>query len=257
MDDDLRVIAAAGGERLRLVLNAPKRNALTLALIEQIRAALGAVSDHGHLRLVTLESAHADFSVGSSIEEHRPEVIDRALPPFHQLIRDLLKTEAVTAAVVRGRCLGGGFELALACDLIVAAEDAVLGLPEINLGVFPPPASVLLPLRVGASRATAAILTGEAQSASTWREYGLLLSVVPSDRLEDEVSDWHRRYLSPRSAAALRHAAVASRLHLVQAAEHLLPRAERLYLDQLMRTHDAGEGILAFLEKRPPKWEDR
>lgn len=257
MDDDLRVIAASGGERLRLVLNAPKRNALTLALIEKIRSALAAVSEHRHVKLVTLESAHADFSSGSSIEEHRPELIDRALPPFHQLIRDVLKTEAVTAVLVRGRCLGGGFELALACDLIFAAEDAILGLPEITLGVFPPPASVLLPLRVGASRATAAILTGEPQSAAIWKDYGLLVSVGPSDRLEDEVGEWHRRYLSPRSAAALRHAAAASRLHLVQAAGHLLHSAETLYLDRLMKTHDAAEGILAFLEKRPPQWEDR
>lgn len=257
MDDDLRVIAVSGGERLRLVLNAPKCNALTLALIEKLGAALASVSDHRHLKLVTIESAHTDFSFGSSVEEHRPELIDRALPPFHQLIRDVLKTEAVTAAVVRGRCLGGGFELALACDLIFAAEDAILGLPEITLGVFPPPASVLLPLRVGASRATAAILTGDPQSAAIWKDNGLLVALVPSDRLEDEVGEWHRRYLSPRSAAALRHAAAASRLHLGQAVESLLPHAERLYLDQLMKTRDAAEGIQAFLEKRPPKWEDR
>lgn len=257
MDNELQVIAAAGGERLRLVMSAPKRNALTVALIEKIRAALGTVGDQRHLKLVTIESAHADFSFGSSIEEHQPELIDRALPPFHRLIRDILETQAVTAALVRGRCLGGGFELALACDLIFASEDAILGVPEISLGVFPPPASVLLPLRVGASRATAAILTGDPQSAAIWKDYGLLASVVPSDRLEDEVGDWHRRYLSPRSAAALRHAAAAARLHLVQAAESLLPRAERLYLDQLMKTRDAAEGILAFLEKRPPTWEDR
>jgi cyclohexa-1,5-dienecarbonyl-CoA hydratase len=176
---------------------------------------------------------------------------------MHQLIQDLLEVPAVTAAVVRGRCLGGGFELALACDFIFAAEDAVFGLPEIALGVFPPAASALLPLRVGAARATRAIVTGENISAEEWHQSGLVTLLAPPDALSGAIDGWFARHLAPRSAAALRHAAAAARMDLVARVRETLPALEQLYLTDLMRTHDAVEGIAAFMERRPPAWTDR
>lgn len=245
------------GAWLRLVFRHPKGNVLTIEVMAALRAALAEAGAHPHLRLVTLEGAGADFSFGAAIEEHRPGEIDRALPQAHALVADLLAIEAPTAAIVRGRCLGGGFELALACDFIFAAEDASFGLPEIALGVFPPAASILLPARVGLARATRAILTGEAGSAAMWREAGLVTLVAPAPELQARVEGWFAAHLAPRSAAGLRYAVRAVRRDLQVRVERELPVVERLYLEQLMDTRDAVEGVTAFLEKRPPAWQDR
>jgi cyclohexa-1,5-dienecarbonyl-CoA hydratase len=163
---------------------------------------------------------------------------------------------AVTIALVQGRCLGGGFELALCCDLILSAPGAAYGLPEIALGVFPPAAAVLLPARVGAARATSAIVAGEVRAAEHWAEAGLLEAIVEDGDLERALTAWDERHLAPRSAAAVRQAALAARTGLRETVERLLPASECRYLGEVMRTHDAKEGIQAFLEKRTPVWRD-
>jgi cyclohexa-1,5-dienecarbonyl-CoA hydratase len=242
------------GGHLRLVLDQPKANILSIAVMRELRGALAEVRNSPHVRLVTIEGAGDHFSCGASIEEHRAGTIVAALGELHGLVRDLLACPAPTAAIVRGRCLGGGFEVALACDLIFAATDAVLGAPEITLGVFPPAAAALMPPRIGASRAAAAVLTGRTARVEDWVTAGLIELVAPPQELQAVVDHWFQANLAPRSAAALRCAAQACRLSLAQQVEATLPRLEELYLDTLMRTRDAGEGIEAFLEKRQPHW---
>jgi cyclohexa-1,5-dienecarbonyl-CoA hydratase len=235
----------------------PKGNIITDDIVRALRAGLENVAQNANLKLVTIEGAGQDFSFGASIPEHVPSQIGTVLPEMHALVEDLLDIPAITAAVVRGRCLGGGFELALACDLIFASNDATFGLPEINLGVFPPAGSVLLPLRVGAARATPAIVTGESEPADVWYARGLVeLLAAPGD-LAPAVERWFERHLAGKSAAALRHAAIAARASVRAQVRALLPEAERLYLQDLMRTHDAAEGIDAFMNKRAPNWQDR
>jgi cyclohexa-1,5-dienecarbonyl-CoA hydratase len=234
-----------------------KGNIITLEILAALRSGLASLAGNLHLKLLTLEGAGDDFSFGASIPEHTREHIGRVLPEMRALIEDLLEFPAVTAAIVRGRCLGGGFELALACDFIFASEGAEFGLPEINLGVFPPAASVLLPARVAGARATSAILTGEARSIASWLAAGLVELACPVTDLERAVDAWFDRHLASKSAAALRYAAAAARSSLLADVRTALPKLERLYLDELMRSHDAVEGIQAFLEKRDPQWHDR
>jgi len=243
--------------RAALTIFHAKGNIVTADMVAALRSALDELATNPRLKLITLEGAGADFSFGASIPEHAPDQIGSVLPEMHRLVGDLLDAPAVTAAIVRGRCLGGGFELALACDFIFAAADAVFGLPEIALGVFPPAASALLPLRIGASRATRAILTGESRGAADWLHAGLLELVAPAGELTTEVDRWFARHLSGRSAAALRHAAGAARLDLSIRVARTLPMLERLYLDDLMRTADAVEGIDAFMNRRAPSWKHR
>ena len=235
----------------------PKGNIITADIVRALRAGLESAGQNPRLKLVTIEGAGADFSFGASIPEHAPDRIQAVLPEMHALIEDLLDFPSPTAAIVRGRCLGGGFELALACDLIFAAEDASLGLPEISLGVFPPAACVLLPVRAGAARATRAILTGEARPARFWYEQGVIELVAPAGALSVEVDRWCATHFAGKSAAALRHAAAAARAGMRAQVRALLPDVERLYLHDLMQTHDAAEGIEAFLQKRAPRWQDR
>jgi cyclohexa-1,5-dienecarbonyl-CoA hydratase len=247
--------------RLRVILDAPHGNAITDGMVGAMRDALknagGRERAEGRpLKLVTIEAAGSDFSFGASIEEHAPDRMRQVLPQFHALIVELLRVPAVTAAVVSGRCLGGGFELALACDVIFAASDAVMGLPEIAIGAFPPVGSILLPLKVGAARASATILTGEARPAGEWQALGLVQNVIPRDQLAAAVNQWYAASVERHSAAALQRAALASRLVVIRSVDALLPQVERLYLDDLLTTSDAAEGIAAFVEKRAPRWKD-
>ena len=235
----------------------PKGNIVTAEMVAALAQALEGLADSPHLKLVTIEGAGGDFSFGASIPEHVPGEIDRVLPQMHELIYGLLDFPAPTAAVVRGRCLGGGFELALACDFIFAERSAVFGLPEIALGVFPPAASALLPARVGAAAATSAILTGATRTADEWRTLGLVERVSEPGSVAADVDRWFDEHLRPRSAAALRHATAAARLSLRHPVGGVLPELERLYLRDLMGTADAAEGIAAFLAKRPARWTDR
>ena len=235
----------------------PTGNIITAAMVNALRAGLESIAQNPHLKLVTLEGSGVDFSFGASIPEHAPGHIGVVLPEMHRLIEDLLDVPAATGAIVRGRCLGGGFELALACDFVFAADDAVFGLPEIALGVFPPAACALLPARVGLARASGAILTGRRVAASEWVSAGLIELTAAADRLQDEVDRWFDLHVRSKSASAIRHAAAAARLGLRAHVRRVLPELERLYLHDLMRTHDAAEGIAAFLEKRQPEWTDR
>lgn len=242
------------GGRLKLVLDQPTGNIISRALMGHLSAALAAVPRTPAIRLVTIEGAGDHFSYGASVEEHRPERIADVLPALHDLIRELLAVPAPTAAIVRGRCLGGGFEIALACDLLFASSTAVMGVPEITLGVFPPAATALLPPKIGSSRAAGAILTGQARPVAHWVEAGLVELTAPPADLDAAVDRWFQTNLAARSAAALRCAAIATRVGLRKHVDAVLPDLERSYLETLMSTKDAVEGITAFLEKRAPVW---
>jgi cyclohexa-1,5-dienecarbonyl-CoA hydratase len=250
----VRTIDERGGAWLRIVLDEPRGNLLSLAMVHAIAAALDR-SATGR-KWITFEGAGGEFSYGAKIQEHVPGPMEQVLPQTHALLRRMLGLPAPTAALVEGRCLGGGFELALACDTIVAAEDATLGLPELHLGAFPPAGAALLPLRAGASRAAAAMLTAEPLAATVWRDAGLVHVVAPRGEVIDAAGRWFDRHLAPKSRVALSAAAQASRLTLRAVAEPALAAAERLYLDRVLGSRDAAEGVHAFLEKRPPRWTD-
>jgi len=234
----------------------PKGNIITLEIIERLAEGLTTLGGEPHLKLITIEGEGPDFSFGASIPEHAPGEIERVLPEAHRLTLALLDAPAPTAAVVRGRCLGGGFEIALACDFIFASDSASFGLPEVALGVFPPAAAALLPNRVGTSVATRAIVTGAAGSAAEWRAAGLITCVTADADLHAAIDRWFAEHLAAKSASALRFAARAARATLKHSVSVQLPEFERLYLNSVMRTEDAREGITAFLEKRAARWRD-
>ena len=244
------------GAWLRVGLAMPPGNILTLAMMRALRDALRVARQRRALKWLTIEGTGNDFSFGASIQEHLPSTMPALLREMHGLLRDLLAFPAPTAALVRGCCLGGGFELALACDDIVAESSATIGFPEISLGAFPPGGAALLPPRVGTSRAARAMLTGEARSAQYWHEAGLLSLVAEPCSIIDAARSWFDRHLGPRSAVALAHAAEAARLTLRAQAEPALDLAERQYLERLLTTRDALEGVQAWLEKRSPQWKD-
>ena len=242
--------------RAAFTLSHPKGNIITAEMVTSLRTALEGIGQNPHLKLITIEGGGSDFSFGASIPEHAPEEIGRVLPEMHALIYDLLDAPVPTAALVRGRCFGGGFELALACDFILAEEDATFALPEIMLGVFPPAGSVLLPARAGLAASASSLMTGETITAGEWHRRGLVQLLAAPGTLGTVVDAWFARTLAPRSAAALRHGVAALRMALQSHVRTVLPEVERLYLNDLMHTHDAVEGIAAFMAKRHPTWTD-
>ncbi|MEW6320295.1 MAG: enoyl-CoA hydratase/isomerase family protein [Acidobacteriota bacterium] len=252
----VRVQEERGGAWLRVVLDERPGNLLSLAMIRELAGTLTRAASAPGLKWITLEGAGDHFSYGAKIQEHLPAPMAEVLPAMIQVVRDLLAFPAPTAALVRGRCLGGGFELALACDDILADADAEFGLPEVRLAAFPPMAAALLPARVGASRAARAMVAGDRQTAGYWHDAGLVSLAAPAASLREAAAAWFDRHFAPRSAVALAHAARAARLVLRAQAEPALAAAERQYLDELLATRDAVEGIQSWIDKRPPRWEN-
>lgn len=240
----------------RITLNAPKANIVDRTMIAEMFSAFDRCSQR-ELCAVVLAAEGPHFSFGASVQEHLPEHIAETLAALHALLTRIVRMPAPVLAAVRGQCLGGGFELALACDLILADATAVFGAPEIKLGVFAPAASALLPVRVGASRAAALLLTGEACPAEEALRMGLAAMVAPAGGLDDLLATFLATSFAPRSATGLRFAAQAARAQVRHAVEYILPRCEDLYLQELMPAPGAVEGIRAFLEKRAPCWEKK
>jgi cyclohexa-1,5-dienecarbonyl-CoA hydratase len=251
----VRIESERDGAVLRVILDAPPGNIVDLEMIEGLRAAVGRAAHESGVKALVFEGAGGHFSYGASVPEHRPIEIERVLPRFHDLFRDLYDLARPTIAVVRGKCLGGGLELATFCNWIFAAPDAHLGQPEIRLGVFAPVASLLLAERVGRPQAEMLCLSGRTLAAEDALEAGLVDYLAEEPR---EAADaWIEANLLPHSAAALHHAVRAVRLPLRDGFLRDLDELERMYLRELMRTEDAREGIAAFLEKRPPQWKNR
>jgi cyclohexa-1,5-dienecarbonyl-CoA hydratase len=236
----------------RIVLARPPANILDTAAVDTIRGLLGELRQRRGTKLVVFDHEGRHFSFGASVPEHLPGSVDRMLPTFHRLFRDLEDCGLPTAAVVRGQCLGGAAELALWCGTVHASSTARLGFPEVKLAVFPPVAAVALRLRVSAARATRLVTTGEVVDAATARDIGLV-DLVDEDPLASMLR-WYDEALAPLSPAALRFAWRASRGLWRHAVDTDLPEAERLYLQELMAHPDAVEGLTAFIEKRSPTW---
>lgn len=242
------------GQIARIVLDAPKANIVDQAMMVGLAAAFDGLAARRDLKAIVLAGEGPNFSFGASVQEHLPEQISVTLTRLHALLRQIAEAPAPTIAAIRGQCLGGGLELALACDLILAEENAQLGCPEIQLGVFPPAASALLPVRIGAGPAANLVLSGASVTGAAGAAIGLVARTAGPDQLETVLTDWLAAEFLPRSASALHFAALAVRRPLVQSLEQDLPALERLYLQDLMSEPDAAEGIRAFLEKRPPLW---
>ena len=251
----LHVELEKDGALLRLRLSRPKANIVDAAMIAALRSALDEHLTGIRLRAVLLDAEGPHFSFGASVEEHLPGSCAAMLRDLHALILQLVGSPVPLLVAVRGQCLGGGLEVAAAGHLIFAAPGATLGQPEIKLAVFAPAASCLLPERIGQSRAEDLLFSGRGIGAEEAHRIGLV------DALADDPSQaalaYFEEHLAKRSASSLRFAVRAARFDFVARVRRKLAEVERLYLEELMATHDAVEGLAAFLAKRPPLWEDR
>jgi cyclohexa-1,5-dienecarbonyl-CoA hydratase len=258
MADKILIQSQHDGQVVTLTLNAPKANVLDAEMMNDLQKALNNLGQQPDVKLVQFTGAGDHFSFGASVPEHTREKAPEMLRQFHQLFYTLSDLAIPTAALISGQCLGGGMELALMCNFLFADKSAKLGQPEIQLGVFAPPASLLLPMKIGQSKADELLLSGRIASADEAERMGLVAQVFDDrDAMIAGVDAWIQKHVLPRSASSLRYAVRAARLEFNNVVKSKLKQQERLYLDELMVTHDANEGIQSFLEKRKPEWQNK
>lgn len=239
----------------RIVLDRPPLNILTIEMLEEIADALDAVTGRDDLRVLVFAAAGKTFSAGVDVEDHVGEKVRPMIAAFHGVFRRLVDVRAPVVALVHGPALGGGCELAGFCDLVVASDAARFGQPEIHLGVLPPITATAFPYFVHGKKTLEMMLTGETFDAGEAARMGLVNRVYPADEFDDRASAFVGR-LAEMSAAALRLAKKAYYVGVDAPFADALDRVEEIYLDELMKTHDANEGIAAFREKRDPEWRD-
>lgn len=241
----------------RIVLNRPPLHILDLMTLEELQSALNWARGNPQFKVLILTgSGNKAFSAGVDIKDHLPNQVEAMIRKVHEVVDTLSQIEAVTLAVVNGMALGGGCELVACCDLAIAASEAIFGQPEIKLGVFAPVASALLPHQIGYKKAFELLLTGDPISAHEAKEVGLVNQVVPFEQLEKATTDLINRLID-KSTVVLKLAKQALVCGAKSPWRETLPALETLYLNTLMKTHDAEEGLKAFLEKRQPMWKNR
>jgi cyclohexa-1,5-dienecarbonyl-CoA hydratase len=250
----VRVETLDDGALWRVALATPKANILDMEKTGLLCSLFDRAREDRHLKAILIEGEGPHFSFGASVEEHLPGKCDDMIRGFHHLFDRMLESSVITLAAVRGQCLGGALELVTFCHRVFASADAKLGQPEIVLGVFAPVASVLLAERVGLGAAEDLCLSGRSIGAEEAARIGLV-DEVAEDPGEAALA-YARKHLLPRSASSLRLAVRAGRVGFGERFRRALAEVEKLYLEDLMSTADAKEGLQAFVEKRKPSWSD-
>ena len=240
----------------RIVLNNPPVNVIDIPMMDELAEALNEIETRPDIAILIVSGSQRAFSAGVDVAAHIPDKVEQMLNKFHGVIRALVGSKKVSIAAVHGICLGGGAELAMVCDLAYTSELATWGFPEIKLGCYPPVAVTALAALVGQKHAADLVLTGRSITGREAASIGLVNSVVPEVDLEHVVQDavQHLSQLSPAALAITKKAIYAwDAIHFDKG----LARAEKIYLEDLMRTEDSQEGIHAFLEKRSPVWKGK
>jgi cyclohexa-1,5-dienecarbonyl-CoA hydratase len=254
-ESPLKVWLESDGALLRLRLARPKANVVDAQMIGALAHAFSVHESNAGLLAALLDHEGPHFSFGASVEEHLPERCEQMLEALHALVGQMLSWPRPILVAARGQCLGGGLEVALAGSLLFVSPDARLAQPEIKLGVFAPAASVLLPLRIGQARAEDLLLSGRSIDGATSAAWGLASAVA--DDPAAAALKYFEENLAGKSAAALSYATRAAREPFAELARARLDDVQALYLEKLMATRDASEGLRAFIEKRQPRWEHR
>lgn len=256
MSQDFEFIGFEVGERVAWVtLKRPPLNWMNIPMMEEINKALDLLKGLPPNLLIFRAEGKA-FCVGVEVGDHLGDKAHYMIEVFHGIFRRLDALAVPTLAVVQGAALGGGCELATYCDMVLASEKARFGQPEIQVGVFPPIAALAFPRMIGRKKAMELLLTGESITAEEALSVGLVNKVVPHQELEKEAELWAQK-LSKLSGVVLRLARKAVVQGWDTGIEQGLERIERIYLQELMKTEDATEGLSAYLEKREPIWKGR
>lgn len=240
----------------RITLKQPPLNIIDIPMIEEMHSALARVHAAGDLKVLVIDHLGKAFSAGVSIKDHTADKVEEMISKFHGVFRVLNSLAIPSLALVDGMALGGGCELAVFCDMVIASDRATFGQPEIKVGVFPPVAAVLFPHLIGRNRALELLLTGDVIEAAEAKAIGLINTVFPSQSFREKADEFIGK-LTSLSGEVLRLTKRAVDRSLYMSVNEGIPAVEQLYLGELMKTEDAREGLNAFLEKRKPIWKNK
>ncbi len=238
-----------------LTLNRAPLNVLNIEMMEEIDTYLEELKKEKTLKLLVIQAVGKAFSAGVDVGEHLGDLVYKMIEVFHKIFRLMDQLKVPSIAVVNGSALGGGCELALYCDMVIATERTKFGQPEIQVGVFPPIAALILPRIIGRKKAMELILAGDTISAQEALNLGLINKIVPEASLAQEVNSFIEKF-TKLSGIILKLTKEAALAGLNDDVDKGLKVIEKIYLDKAMKTHDAIEGLKAFLEKRKPTWKD-
>lgn len=241
----------------RIILDDGKGNVLDNVMMTELVEVLTSFKTNKDIKLITFEGAGKNFSYGASVEEHTKDKAAQMLDSFHKIFYTIIDLHIPTLAKISGQCLGGGFELPLMCNFIFSDKTAKIGQPEILLGVFAPPASSILPLKIGNAKADELLITGKIISGEEAKHIGLANELFEDkEALEAGANLWIEKNILAKSASSLRYATKAARASFDFFMLRNLPLLTDLFIKDLMETHDANEGIKSFMEKRKPEWKN-
>jgi len=240
-----------------LTINRPPVNVLNIAAMEEMNDAITSLIGNNEIKVLVISSSgEKAFSAGVDVADHTEDKVEKMLQVFHDIFRNLAKLDQVTVAALKGLTLGGGCEIAIFCDLIIAADNLKIGQPEIKLAVFPPIALLILPRLVGLKKASELLLTGKTIEATEAEKMGLVNKVVPLESFDSELEVFIRP-ITGLSLVGLKYSKKGINLGLESTFAEGLEKIEKLYLEELMASEDAHEGLKAFMEKREPVWKNK
>jgi len=251
------IIFSIEGETAFLTINRPPVNILNIATMEEMNDALDSLIGNSSVKvLVVSGTGEKAFSAGVDVSDHTEDKVDRMLEVFHGIFRKMSKLDQVTVAAIKGLTLGGGCEVAIFCDTIIATENTKIGQPEIKLAVFPPIALLLFPKLVGLKRASELLLSGKVIDATEAERIGLINKVVPLESFDDKVQEFIQPFLE-LSSVGIKYSKKGINMGLETNFADGLDKIEKIYRDELMASEDAHEGLKSFLEKRKPIWKNK
>jgi cyclohexa-1,5-dienecarbonyl-CoA hydratase len=240
----------------RIVLNRPKHNVFNIDMMQELTELLAQLNNDTELKCVVIAAQGASWCAGVEVSDHKPELAPEMIRVFDALLKQIHALGVPSIAAVHGACLGGGMEIAIACDMIVASKAAIFGQPEIKLGFLPPYAAVRLPHLVGPAKAVEICTTGRRYSAAAVYNMGLVAELLEADGFEEGLEKLIKE-IGHCSPLIIRLNKKAVNQHLGMDIDTAMESVNDLFLNQLMKTEDTLEGIKSFEEKRRPEWKNK
>jgi len=240
----------------RVVLDRPKHNVFNIAMMQELTSLLAELKDDQDLKCVVIAAQGASWCAGVEVADHKPELAPDMIRVFDALLKQIHALPVPSIAAVHGACLGGGMEVAIACDMLAASKAAVFGQPEIKLGFLPPYAAVRLPQLVGPAKAIEICTTGRRYSAEALYDMGLVAALFEAEAFDEGLAKLVKE-IQHCSPLIIRLNKQAVNQHLGMDLDAAMASVSDMFLNQLMKTEDTLEGIRSFEEKRRPEWKNK
>src|SRR3954464_123575 len=240
----------------KLVLNHPPYNVLTVPMMAEIAEAIEGLSSRSDIKAILITSSQKMFSAGISLEDSKSDRVFQTLDAFNRVFTAIREISKPLIVVVNGPAIGAGSELVAFGDMVIATPNARFAQPEVQMGVFPPFAAVMLPQLIGPKKTYELILTGRALSAEEAFQLGFVNRVVPEAELQkavDEVLARIAQFSGPVLEMTKRVISGSLGLPVAEA----MKKSHDIYLNQLMALEDVQEALRAVLERRKPVWKNK